>query len=103
MEFQLVDYQPEYQPYFEKFNKAWLEEHFVVEPFDKYVLEQPEEALLTNGGKLYFAMSDSKIVGAVALRFIEDGVYELTKMAVDRDFRGTGAGQFLCRSAIAKA
>jgi len=103
MELQLVDYQPQYQPYFEKFNKAWLEEHFTVEPLDKWVLENPDEAILKSGGKIYFVQSDDVIVGTVALRYIEDGVFELTKMAVARDFRGGGAGQFLCKAGIEKA
>jgi N-acetylglutamate synthase-like GNAT family acetyltransferase len=103
MELQIIDYQPEYQPYFEKFNKAWLEEFFVVEPFDKWVLEQPENAIIKNGGKIYFAASGTTIVGTVALRLIEEGVYEMTKMAVDKAYRGAGAGQFLCQTAIEKA
>lgn len=103
MELHLIDYKPEYQPYFEKFNKAWLEEFFTVEPLDKWVLEHPDEAILKDGGKIYFAASRSAIVGTVALRFISDGVYEMTKMAVDKSWHGGGAGQFLCRAAIEKA
>jgi N-acetylglutamate synthase-like GNAT family acetyltransferase len=103
MELQLIDYKPEYQPYFEKFNKAWLEEFFTVEPLDQWVLEHPGEAILKEGGKIYFAVYGSVIIGTVALRFIEDGVYEMTKMAVDKSYHGGGAGQFLCRAAIDKA
>jgi N-acetylglutamate synthase-like GNAT family acetyltransferase len=103
MDLQVIDYQPQYAPYFDKFNKAWLEEHFVVEPFDKWVLENPEEALLKTGGSIYFITTGDKIIGTVALRRIEDGVYELIKMAVDRDHRGAGAGQFLCQAGIDKA
>jgi N-acetylglutamate synthase-like GNAT family acetyltransferase len=103
MELQIIDYRPEYQPYFESFNKQWLEEYFTVEPLDKWVLEQPEEAIIKSGGKVYFLTSGDKVVGTVALRFIEDGVFELTKMAVDQSYRGVGAGQFLCQSGIDKA
>ena len=103
MELQIVDYKPEYQPYFEKFNKAWLEEYFTVEPLDKWVLENPEEAILKDGGKIWFAAAGPVIIGTVALRFIEDGVYEMTKMAVDKNYRGGGAGKFLCQLAIDKA
>jgi len=103
MELQIIDYRPEYQPYFEKFNKQWLEEYFTVEPLDKWVLEQPEEAIIKNGGKIYFLTSDDKVVGTVALRFIEEGVFELTKMAIDKAYRGAGAGQYLCQAGIDKA
>jgi len=103
MELQIVEYKPEYQPYFEKFNKAWLEEYFTVEPLDKWVLENPDEAILKDGGKIWFAASGATIIGTVALRYIEDGVYEMTKMAVDKNYRGGGAGKFLCQSAIDRA
>jgi len=103
MELQLIDYRPEYQPYFEKFNKAWLEEFFVVEPLDKFVLENPDEAIIKNGGSIYFAKAGETIIGTVALRFIETGVYEMTKMAVDKTYHGGGAGQFLCIRCIEKA
>jgi GNAT superfamily N-acetyltransferase len=103
MELQLIDYQPEYQHYFESLNKAWLEKYFTVEPLDKWVLEHPDDALLSKGGKIYFATLGPAIVGTVALRFIENGVYEMTKMAVDVNHQGVGAGQFLCQSAIDKA
>lgn len=103
MELQLIDYQPEYQPYFENLNKAWLEEFFTVEPFDKWMLEHPEEAILENGGKIFFVTSNQNIIGTVGLRYMEDGVYEMTKMAVDKTYHGGGAGQFLCQCAIDKA
>ena len=103
MDLQIIDYKPQYQPYFESFNKAWLEEYFVVEPFDKYVLENPEEAIIKDGGKVYFITSGSTVIGTVALRFVEEGVFELTTMAIDKSFRGGGAGQFLCQAGIDKA
>ncbi|TFF40615.1 GNAT family N-acetyltransferase [Mucilaginibacter psychrotolerans] len=103
MELELINYRPGYQPYFEKFNKAWLEEYFTVEELDKWVLEHPEEAIIDPGGAVYFAAVGETIVGTVALRVIEDGVLEMTKMAVDKTYRGGGAGHFLCKSAIEKA
>lgn len=98
-----VDYRPEYGYYFEKYNKAWLEEYFTVEPIDKWVLENPEEAILNDGGKIYFAEYKGQIIGTVALKWYEPGVLELTKMAVDKEARGLGAGKVLCKSAIEKA
>jgi N-acetylglutamate synthase-like GNAT family acetyltransferase len=103
MELQIVDYKPEYKLYFERFNKAWLEEYFTVEPFDKWVLENPEESIIKEGGKIYFAASGSTIIGTVGLRYIEDGVFELTKMAVDKTYHGGGAGKLLCQTGIDKA
>lgn len=99
----IVPYRPEYAIYFERFNKAWLEEYFEVEPIDKYVLENPEEAILKPGGRILFAECEGKILGTVALKPVENGIYELTKMAVDKQSRGLGAGKLLCKAAIEEA
>jgi len=104
MQLTVVKYQPEYQPFFELFNKAWLEEYFTVEALDKMVLDNPQEMIINPGGDILFAADElGEILGTVALRVLEPGVYELTKMAVKKDLRGKGAGQFLCQAAIDRA
>ena len=98
----IVDYKKEYQPYFEKLNNAWLEEYFSIEPIDKYVLQNPEEAIIKDGGKIYFVTENEKIIGTVALRVLEPNIFEMTKMAVAKESRGDGAGKLLCLTAIEK-
>lgn len=100
---EIVPYRPEFGVYFEQFNKAWLEAYFTVEPIDAYVLEHPEEAILKEGGDILFAQYQGQIIGTVALRYMEPGVYELTKMAVAEHSRGLGAGKILCTAALARA
>jgi GNAT superfamily N-acetyltransferase len=102
-EFQLLPYRPEYKVYFEKLNKAWLEKYFTVEPIDKWVLENPEEAILKDCGKIFFVSYQEKIIGTVALMKVAENAYELTKMAVDENYQGIGAGKFICSAAIAEA
>jgi ribosomal protein S18 acetylase RimI-like enzyme len=99
----IVPYSPGLKAYFERFNKAWLEAYFRVEPIDAYVLEHPEEAILADGGIILFAGYEQKIIGTVALKYLEPGLYELTKMAVDEAYRGIGAGKILCAAAVDKA
>jgi ribosomal protein S18 acetylase RimI-like enzyme len=99
----IVSYKPEYAPYFDRYNRDWLEEYFEVEPIDKYVLENPEEAILQKGGRILFAEHEGQIIGTVALKFAAPGVYELTKMAVAKTLRGQGAGKILCSAAIEEA
>jgi ribosomal protein S18 acetylase RimI-like enzyme len=100
---EIVNYSPAYKSYFESLNKAWLEKYFTVEPIDKYVLENPEEAILEHGGLILFARYKGEVIGTVALKLIEPGMYEMTKMAVDESYRGIGAGKALCAAAIEKA
>ena len=47
---EIIDYQKEHQPYFEKLNREWIETYFWLEELDIYILQHPEKALLQNGG-----------------------------------------------------
>ena len=98
--FKVVEYRAEFQPIFELLNKAWLDECFTVEPLDKWVLENPKEAILDDKGCILFVEYQGVLIGTVALKFIEPGLYEMTKMAVDKKFQGIGAGIFICKAAI---
>ncbi|MGV7107132.1 YfiT family bacillithiol transferase [Flavobacterium sp. U410] len=96
-------YRPDWKFYFEQFNRAWIEKYFVLEDIDKYVLSNPEEAILKDGGKILFAVYEGKVIGTVALKKVDDETMELTKMAVDENYQSIGAGKMLCKSAIDKA
>jgi ribosomal protein S18 acetylase RimI-like enzyme len=100
---EIIEYEPEYQPSFERLNKAWLETYFTIEPVDSYVLEQPEEAILKPGGVIMLARYNGNIIGTVALKVMAPGEYEMTKMCVDEAYQGLGAGKKLCAAAIARA
>lgn len=99
----IISYKSEHQPHFERLNKAWLNKYFRVEPIDEWVLTNPEEAILKDGGTIIFAEYADQIIGTAALKLIQPGTYELTKMAVDEAFQGLGAGKLLCSAAINEA
>jgi ribosomal protein S18 acetylase RimI-like enzyme len=99
----IVDYQPEHQYYFEKFNRHWIEKYFEMEPLDEYVLTQPEEAILKPGGAILMALYNGEVAGTVALRKLEGDVYEFTKMAVDENFQRTGIAEALSYASFKKA
>ncbi|MBC7915342.1 MAG: GNAT family N-acetyltransferase, partial [Pyrinomonadaceae bacterium] len=103
MQFNLLNHKAEYRKYFEQLNKAWLEEYFSVEPIDKWVLENPEQSVLEVGGKILYAEYKGEIIATVGLQKVEEGVYEMIKMTVDKKYRRMGAGKFICLSAIKKA
>lgn len=100
---EIIDYQPEHQPWFEKFNRDWIEEFFTLEPLDIKVLKNPDQYILATGGAIIMASVDKEIAGTVGLRYLEPGVFEFTKMAVDQKFRGLKIGQALADAAIEKA
>jgi len=99
----IIDYRPEHQQYFEKFNRNWIEKYFVMEPVDEFVLTNPDEALLKPGGAVLMAEYNGEIAGTVALRKIDERTYEFTKMAVDEQFRRKGIAEALSYASFEKA
>lgn len=99
----IVDYKPEHQQYFEKFNRHWIEKYFEMEPLDEFVLTQPEEAIIKPGGAILMALYNGEVAGTVALRKLESGDYEFTKMAVDENFQRKGIAEALSYASFKKA
>jgi N-acetylglutamate synthase-like GNAT family acetyltransferase len=99
----VFSYEQRYQPWFEKFNRDWIEKYFWMEPIDFQVLQYPDKHIIQTGGEILMASVDEDVAGTVALRYVEPGVYEFTKMAVDEKYRGKKIGKILANSAIEKA
>ncbi|MBN8576643.1 MAG: GNAT family N-acetyltransferase [Cytophagales bacterium] len=97
----ILDFQPDHQHDFERLNRHWIEKYFWMEPLDVAVLQNPEEHILAHGGHILMAASEQQIVGTVALKFVEPGVFEFTKMAVDETHQGLKIGKQLAEVAIA--
>src|SRR5687767_6363137 len=100
---EIVEYKHEHQPYFEQFNKAWIEKYFWLEAIDKYVLEHPDKAIIDEGGSILMATYDGVVAGTVALKKVNDEVYEFTKMAVDERYRRKGIAEALSYASFEKA
>lgn len=99
----IIDYTSAHQQDFERFNKDWIEKYFWMEPIDFDVLSNPEEHIIHKGGFIFMACYKNELVGTVALKFVDKGVYEFTKMAVDEKFQGLKIGKLLAEVAIEKA
>lgn len=99
----IIDYLPEHQPYFEQFNREWIERYFWLEDLDRYVLQHPEEAILSKGGCILMATYNGQVAGTVALKQNAQGVYEFTKMAVAEPFQRKGIAEALSHAALQRA
>ena len=93
-------YKPEYAEAFKLLNLHWLEQFFRVEPHDQEVLNDPETFIINPGGEILVAKIENQVVGVVAIMPDENGIYELTKMAVDSNFRGKKIGQQLLQHTL---
>jgi N-acetylglutamate synthase-like GNAT family acetyltransferase len=87
---------------FRALNEEWITAYFRLEDQDIKALANPENILLA-GGRIYFADVDGVTVGCVALVFLSEGSYELSKMAVSPASRGAGIGRKLLTHVIDEA
>lgn len=99
---EILDYKPHYAKEFERLNMQWLNEFFTVEPYDVKVLGNPQKYIIDQGGEIYFAALDGKVVGTCAL-FKEGDEYEFTKMGVEPSLRGAGIGRMMLTYALERA
>lgn len=92
-EIRIERWHPEYRDDFIRLNKEWIERYFCLEPCDIKILGDPEGQIIRQGGEIFFALLDGKVVGCCALIFHpDDGRYELAKMAVAPEAQGKGLG-----------
>ncbi len=80
-------------------NKAWIEESWILEESDKKDLLNPDK-IVHNGGQVFFALENQKVIGTVAMIKSSDDRFELAKMTVQEDFRGKGIANMLMDECI---
>ena len=98
-EIKIRPYAPELKDHFKSLNYEWLTKYFTIEESDKETLSNPE-GIIGNGGNIYFAQLDDKIVGTVAIIHHQSHVCELSKMAVTESYQGKQIGKKLLETAI---
>ena len=88
---------------FRTLNEEWITKYFTLEAEDRETLNNPVRSILLKGGHIFMAYAGAEAVGCVALIPMQNGVYELSKMAVSPHLRGRGLGRRLLQHAIAQA
>jgi GNAT superfamily N-acetyltransferase len=96
----IVPFRPELAPAFGELNRAWIERLFRMEEADRKVLDHPEQAIIANGGQIFFALDGEEAVGTAAAIRVTPTNYELAKMAVSPEYRGHGLGERLGRAVV---
>jgi len=88
---------------FRALNEEWIARHFTIEAKDVETLSDPEGSILLQGGHIFMVHAGAEAVGCVALIPMNDGIYELSKMAISPHLRGQGIGRRLLKHAIDQA
>ena len=96
----IISFDEKYANNFAQLNFEWLEKYFYIEDYDREVLTNPKKCILNDGGQILFALVEGKVVGTVALIKREEGVFELSKMAVTAGYQGLKIGQKLMYACI---
>ncbi len=96
----IVEFEPGHAEAFHRLNAAWITKYFALEPKDLEVLTDPEGKIIAKGGRIFMALKDGAPVGCVALLKMDDGGYEVAKMTVSEDLRGSGLGRRLMQRCI---
>ena len=92
---EIVEFEPRHATAFRVLNEAWISKYFEIEPKDREVLNDPQGKIVAKGGRIFMALKDGEAVGCVALLKMDDGGYEVAKMTVSEDLRGSGLGRKL--------
>jgi GNAT superfamily N-acetyltransferase/predicted transcriptional regulator len=102
-EVKLIPFSKKYQQAFRDLNEEWISRYFRMEEADYKALDNPQSYILKKGGYIVIALYNHQPVGTCALLKMEDGVFELAKMAVSPMAQGKGVGYLLGKHVIEKA
>jgi len=97
---EIVEFEPCHADAFHRLNEAWISKYFVIEAKDLEVLLEPQAKIIDKGGRIFMALKDGAAVGCAALLRMTDGGYEVAKMTVSEDLRGSGLGRKLMQRCI---
>ncbi|MGC4041679.1 MAG: GNAT family N-acetyltransferase [Flavobacterium sp.] len=100
MQPRVIPYKSEYRKHFISLNRAWLEEYFYVEQHDIDAFEKLEEIILNPGGEIFFCLIGDEVAGTVAMQKVDNGTFELAKLAVDKKFQGKKLSNLLMDACI---
>lgn len=87
----VVPYNPKFKKNFIEMNKAWIEEMFVMEQEDIDILEN-FEALLAQGGEIFFTLDDNEnVLACCMIEPLPNGEWEIAKFASTGRVKGAGS------------
>ena len=100
---EIIDYNDKHYSDFRNLNLEWLDKYNLTESHDLMVLDDPKGTILDRGGFIWLAKAGDALVGSAALMNEGDGIFELAKMGVTKDWQGKGISKMLIETCLKKA
>ena len=100
---EIRDFEPQYAAAFKALNEAWIKTHYVIEPKDEELLNDPAGKIIAKGGLIPTALEAGEPVGCCAMIPMEDGGFELSKMAVSEAHRRRGIAKAIIEACVERA
>lgn len=97
---EVVPYRESLRDHFARLNRQWIEHYFQLEGADRASFADPYSTFVASGGEVFFALQGGQVQGTCALRKESEDRYELCKMAVAPEARGSGLGDALMHAVI---
>ena len=97
---QIVPFASRHADAWRSLNEAWIERFFAIEPKDREALDDPQGKIISKGGLIFIAERQGEPIGCAALLKMDDGGFELAKMAVADHAKGGGIGRKLIQACI---
>jgi len=97
---EVVEYDDRYSKDFARLNYEWISKYYVVEEHDHDQLDHPRQYIIERGGQIFFALTEGRVAGTVALIRVNYDVFELAKMAVSPEFQGYKIGERLMQACV---
>jgi len=100
----VLDYKPSLKKYFYELAGNWLLEvlNGTLEEEDKFTLHNPDQAYLLDGGFVFYALHNKKVVGCVALKRLDEDSFEFAKLFIDKEARNSGIATKLIERCITR-
>ncbi|WP_419252474.1 GNAT family N-acetyltransferase [Caulobacter sp. ErkDOM-YI] len=100
----ILPFEPRHADAWRDLNTAWISKYFTMEAKDHEALNDPVGKILDKGGHILMAETDEgEVIGCVGLILLADGGFEVAKMTVTEQARGTGLGRLLMQACIDRA
>lgn len=100
----VLDFKPSLKKYFYDLAGNWLLEvlNGKLEEEDKFTLNNPDQAYLLDGGFVFYALHNRKVVGCVALKRLDEDSFEFAKLFIDPKTRNLGIATKLIERCITR-